>query len=172
MTLIVQDNSGTVVGANAYVTVAEFKAYHTDRGQSYAGHADSDIETAIVRATDYLDQRFVFVGKRRLGRDQTTEWPRTNAWDRDRRYVNDIPPEVKEAAAEYALRALTQVLNPDPDRDPTGRPIHSKSEAVGPISESVTYAYGGAYTMPAYPAADRKLVKAGLVRSGGNVVRG
>lgn len=172
MVLIVQDNTGSVPGANAYISVQDFKSYHDDRGQSYDGHTDAQIEAAIVRATDYIDQRFVFVGKKRLGRDQTTEWPRTDAWDRDRRSINDIPVEVREACAEYAIRALSQVLNPDPERDATGRPIHSKAQAVGPISESVTYAYGGAFTMPAYPAADRKLVKAGLVRSGGNLVRG
>lgn len=172
MGFAVQNNEGTVVGANAYITVQEFKDYHTDRGVDVSDFDDQGIESAIVRATDYLDQRFIFVGGRRLGREQTTEWPRTNAWDRDRRYINDIPPEVKEACAEYAIRALSQVLNPDPERDATGRPVHSKSQTVGPISESVTFAYGGAYTMPAYPAADRKLVKAGLVRSGGNIVRG
>lgn len=171
MALIVQDNTGAVAGANAYISVEEFKAYHTDRGNSFAGFADHQIEAAIIRATDYLDQRFNFVGKKRLGRNQTTEWPRMNVYDRDRSYVNGIPVEVKEATAEYALRALNQELNPDPERDPSGRPVHSKSEQVGPISESVTYAYGGAYTMPAYPAADRKLIKAGFVRSGGNLVR-
>lgn len=172
MALIVQDNTGAVAGANAYITVEEFKTYHTDRGNSFADFTDPQIEAAVIRATDYLDQRFSFVGKKRRGRDQTTEWPRTDAWDRDRRSINDIPVEVREACAEYAIRALSQVLNPDPERDATGRPIHSKAQAVGPISESVTYAYGGAFTMPAYPAADRKLVKAGLVRSGGNLVRG
>lgn len=169
--IIVQNDGGTAAGANAYIDTDWFKAYHDARGNAYAG-TDTELEQAIIRATDYLDQRFTFVGKRRLGRDQTTEWPRTSAWDRDRRYINDVPEEVKEATAEYALRALTETLNPDPDRDPSGRTVHSKSEQVGPISESVTFTYGGAYTMPAYPAADRKLVKAGLVTPGGTVRRG
>lgn len=172
MALILQNTDGTVAGANAYITVQQFKDYHADRGADTSAFDDEAIEAAIVRATDYLDQRFIFVGERRYGREQTTEWPRNSAWDRDRRSINDIPVEVREACAEYAIRALSQVLNPDPERDATGRPIHSKAQAVGPISESVTYAYGGVYTMPAYPAADRKLVKAGLVRSGGNLVRG
>lgn len=172
MAFIVQDDNGGVAGANAYITVEEFKAYHADRGQDVSNFDDEAIAAGIVRATDYLDTRFTFLGQRLRGRDQTTEWPRMNVYDRDRRYVNGIPVEVKEATAEYALRALTQELNPDPERDPSGRPVHSKSEQVGPISESVTYAYGGAYTMPAYPAADQKLVRAGLVRSGGTLLRG
>ena len=173
MALNVQDNTGSVPEANGYLSVAEFKSYHDDRGNDYSGAAtDADIETAIIRATDYLDQRFSFVGKKRLGRDQTTEWPRTDAWDRDRYYINDIPPEVKEACAEYALRAIAAALNPDPERDGTGAAVASKSETVGPIVESVTYVSGSAFTLPKYPAADQKLIRSGLVRSGGTVMRG
>lgn len=173
MTLIVQDNTGSVADANAYITVAEFKAYHDDRGGDYSGAADdAAIEAAIIRATDYLDQRFNFVGKKRLGRDQTTAWPRTDAWDRDRYYITDVPKEVKDACAEYALRAIAATLNPDPEQTATGAAIQSKSEAVGPISESVTYVSGAVFTMPKYPAADQKLIKAGLVRSSGTVLRG
>ena len=172
MGFAVQNNEGTVVGANAYITVQEFKDYHTDRGVDVSDFDDQGIESAIVRATDYLDQRFIFVGGRRLGREQTTEWPRTDAWDRDRYYINDIPPEVKEACAEYALRALAAELNPDPERNASGVAVLSKSEAVGPISESVTFVGGAVFQMPKYPAADQKLVRAGLVRSGGTLLRG
>lgn len=172
MGLTVQDNNGSVAGANAYISVEEFKTYHADRGNSLAGSTDPQIEAAIIRATDYLDQRFNFVGKKRLGRDQTTEWPRTNARDRDRYYINDIPPEVKEACCEYALRALAAELNPDPERDGTGAAIASKSESVGPISESVTYVSGSVFTMPKYPVADQRLIKAGLTRTGGTLLRG
>lgn len=172
MAIIVQNIDGTAVGANAYITVQEFKDYHADRGADTSAFDDEAIEAAIVRATDYLDQRFNFVGKKRLGRNQTTEWPRTDAWDRDRYYINDIPPEVKEACAEYALRALAAELNPDPERNASGVAVLSKSEAVGPISESVTFVGGAVFQMPKYPAADQKLVRAGLVRSGGTLLRG
>ena len=172
MGLTVQDNNGSVAGANAYISVEEFKDYHEDRGTDTSDFDDEAIEKAIVRATDYLDQRFNFVGKKRLGRDQTTEWPRTDAWDRDRYYINDIPPEVKEACCEYALRALAAELNPDPERNASGVAVLSKSEAVGPISESVTFVGGAVFQMPKYPAADQKLVRAGLVRSGGTLLRG
>lgn len=172
MGLTVQDNNGSVAGANAYITVQQFKNYHADRGADTSAFDDEAIEAAIIRATDYLDQRFNFVGKKRLGRDQTTEWPRSDAWDRDRYYINDIPPEVKEACAEYALRALAAELNPDPERNASGVAVLSKSEAVGPISESVTFVGGAVFQMPKYPAADQKLVRAGLVRSGGTLLRG
>jgi len=172
MAIIVQNIDGTAVGANAYITVQEFKDYHADRGADTSAFDDEAIEAAIVRATDYLDQRFIFVGERRYGREQTTEWPRTSARDRDRNYINGIPPEVKEACAEYALRALAAELNPDPERNASGVAVLSKSEAVGPISESVTFVGGAVFQMPKYPAADQKLVRAGLVRSGGTLLRG
>lgn len=175
MGFVVQaDGGASTPGANAYITVAFFKGYHEDRGNALPASpapADADIEKAIIRATDYLDGRFRFVGRRVYGRDQSTEWPRTNAYDIDRRYVNGIPDEIKEATAEYALRALTGALNPDPERDASGAVIVSKSEQVGPISESVTFAAGGAFVMPKYPAADSKLRRTGLVQSGGDVIR-
>lgn len=172
MGLTVQDNNGSVAGANAYITVGEFKTYHTDRGNAFSSFTDEQIASAVIRATDYLDQRFNFVGKRLQGRNQTTEWPRYDAWDRDDYAINGIPGEVKEATAEYALRALSAALNPDPERDGTGAAIASKSESVGPISESVTYVSGSVFTMPKYPAADQRLIKAGLTRTGGTVLRG
>lgn len=176
MTLIVQTDNGAEAGANAYIDVAWFKAYHDARGNDYTAATDDPaIERAIIRATDYLDTRFKFVGRRRNGRDQTTEWPRTNAYDSGRNYVNDVPEEVKEATAEYALRAIAQTLVEDPTRDPSGRDVESRSESVGPIKEAVTYAQdgvGSAFSMPKYPLADRKLTKAGLTTSGGTVLRG
>lgn len=172
MAIILQNTDGTVAGANAYITVQQFKDYHADRGADTSAFDDEAIEAAIVRATDYLDQRFNFVGKRLQGRNQTTEWPRYDAWDRDDHPINGIPGEVKEATAEYALRALSAALNPDPERDGTGAAIASKSESAGPISESVTYVSGSVFTMPKYPAADQLLIKAGLTRTGGTVLRG
>lgn len=172
MGLTVQDNNGSVAGANAYITVEEFKTYHTDRSNAFSSFTDLQIASAIIRATDYLDQRFNFVGKRLQGRNQSTEWPRYDAWDRDDYAINGIPGEVKEATAEYALRALSAALNPDPERDGTGAAVASKSESVGPISESITYVSGSVFTMPKYPAADQRLIKAGLTRTGGTVLRG
>ena len=171
MAMLVQDDSGAVVGANAYISVPEMKDYWSTRGNDLTSYTDDKLAVAIVLATDYLDARFTFVGIKLRGRDQSTQWPRSSVWDRDRFYVNGIPPEVKEATAEYALRALTLDLNPDPVMDETGVAIQSKSETVGPISESVTYVSGAIFTMPRYPAADQRLIRAGFVRAPGMVAR-
>ena len=173
MAFTVQDDTGTVASANAYISVAEFKEYHDDRAQSYGTTADSVIQAAIVKATDYLDQRFRFPGQKKQGRRQATAWPREDVDDSDGFSIDGIPAEVKEATAEYALRALTAALAPDPKRDATGAAVQAKSEKVGPIEKSVTFVSGGSFQMPKYPAADQKLIKAGLVITGSaEVLRG
>lgn len=172
MALIVQNASGTVPEADAYVTVDQFKAYHDKRGNDYSAFTDPQIEQAIVRATDYLDERFTFIGER-LNVDQTTEWPRLNAFDIDDDYVNGIPLAVMEATYEYAFIGLGNVdLNPTPTRDGTGQVVQSFSESVGPISESVRFTAGGRFELPKYPRADRKLVSRGLVERRGRMIRG
>lgn len=171
MALSVQDDTGLVTGANGYISVDWFKSYHSDRGQTVTA-LDPAIEAAIIKATDYVDQRFHFVGRRSNGRQQTTEWPRISAEDRDGYGIDGLPTELKEAVAEYAMRALTIVLNPDVESSTTGAAILSKSETVGPISESTTFASPGQIQLPKYPAADSKLRTAGLLRSTGEIRRG
>jgi len=171
MAFTVQDDTGTVTGANAYVTEAEFIAYAADRAMDHSAYVTADIEAAIVIATDYLDQRFRFVGERLSGFEQATEWPRVSAYDNHRNYVNGVPVQVKEACIEYAFRALSAVLNPDPTFDATGATVKSKTEKVGPIAEETVYVDGRPISMPRYPAADKKLTRAGLTIRGGEVRR-
>jgi len=171
MSFTVQDDTGTVAGANAYNTVAEFKTYHDDRGNDYSAFSDEQIQIASINGADYTDIRFKYIGNKLHGRDQVTEWPRGDAVDRSGDLVIGVPIEVKEAAMEYAFRALSASLVSDPDRDTTGAVVKSKSEQVGPIKSSVSYALDGTFSMPRYPLADQKLLKAGLVVSGGRVRR-
>jgi len=175
MPLIVQDDNGTTPGANAYIDVAFFKAYHDDRGNVYAPYTDPDIEKAIIRATGYMDTRFAWKGypvhMRRT--DQQTAWPRSSCWDKYGAIVIGIPFEVKQASAEYALRALTTVLQPDPVRDPSGAPVRKKLSKVDVIETSVEYGGAGAgasVVLAKYPAADAIIKAAGLVRAGGGTL--
>jgi len=171
MALVIQNASGTIANANAYISVATFKAYHDARGNDYSEFLDAQIETAIVRGTDHLDERFTYVGER-LNVDQETEFPRQNAYDIDDDYVQGVPRAVEEATAEYAFFALSFDLNPNPTRDGTGQVVLSKSESVGPISESVKFAAGGRFELPKYPRGDRKLISRGLVQRRGRMIRG
>lgn len=174
MALNVQDNSGTVAGANAYVTVAYFKAYHDARGNDYsAASSDQLIEKAIIKATDYLDQRFRFRGQRANSQNtQATAWPRLDAVDDDDNWINGVPEAVKKACCEYALRAIAATLNPDPTSDDYGRSVRRVSKTVGPISKEVEYDNSSILSLPKYPAADRLLVAAGLLVNGTTLARG
>lgn len=164
----VQDDSGSIDNANAYITVAEFKSYHNARGNDFSG-GGSAIEKAIVEATDFLDRRWAFVGIR-LTSDQSTEWPRRDAIDDQEYHRTGVPAEVKEACAEYAIVALSGDLDPTPTRDDAGRIVESKTEKVGPIMEAKKYVPGAYYSSPEYPVADRKL--RGLVTAPGWADRG
>ena len=172
MVFLVQDDDGTVSGANAYADLTFVREYHADRGLdlSAPGTSDDALKAAIIKATDYLDKRWVFPGERR-NRDQDTEHPRRDLYDRSGYLVTGIHRAVKQAVAELAQRALTQSLLSDPTRDDSGRTVLSKREEVGPFKDAVEYAGGGGYTFPEYPAVDRLLISAGLVRTGLTGVR-
>ena len=171
MALVLQNDSGTITTANAYIDAAFFKSHHKDRGNDTSSFSTGDIEAGIVRATDYLDERFRFVGDR-LGVNQTTKWPRINAEDADGFHRFGIPLEIKQATAEYAFVAQSTLLNPTPDRDSTGRSVTAKKEKVGPLEESVTYTSSGTFELPRYPVADNKLFSSGLVVDETDIRRG
>lgn len=173
MAFTVQDDTGLITGANAYISEAFADTYHSDRGNTaWAAEMSAAKQIAIVRATDYLDLRFRYVGERLYHTGQSTEWPRNDAYDVDDDQVLGIPPEIQEATAEYALVALSQSLVTNPDRDDTGRAVQAKTEKVGPISESVEYRAGAGFEMPKYPSADRKLFVRGLILQRGILRRG
>lgn len=152
-----------VDGANAYISAEEFTDYHEVRGTDVSAYDEEDIQFAIVKATQYLDVRFQFIGYRRV-KGQTTQWPRENAFDDRGDAVYGVPQPVKDATAEYALRALTADLLADPTRDDLGLGVKSKTEKVGPLEESVEYATGSGFQMPEYPLADNILRVNGLIK--------
>lgn len=170
----VQDDDGSVANANSYITEAEFDTYVNDRGLTH-GHSQQVVETACVMATDYIDYRFNYVGKKR-SQEQTTEWPRYDARDRDERLVTGIPIAVKEACAELAwasASSATGELVTNPDRDSSGQVVESSRVKVDVIEAETEYMGGGVFSMPKYPRSDMKLVRAGLVLNtvGGDIRR-
>lgn len=166
MALTLQDDSGTVTNANTYIDVAAFRAYHADRGNDVSAYDDTKVGQALIRARDYLDQRFKYIGFRFRGVNfQSTEWPRYNAYGRDDLLIVGVPREVKDAQAEYALRALTMTLNPDIQRDLSGRQVTSIDKELAGMKQSIAFSGTLPPSLPEYPAADLKLRQAGLVRS-------
>lgn len=119
MPFVVEDGSAKV-DATAYCAVVFADTYHDDRGHgSWAAFTDDKKKQCIVRATDYIDKRFGrrFRG-RRVQRSQARQWPRVDVMDDDRMLLytaQEMPRELQEACAEYALRAgLVGELAPDP----------------------------------------------------------
>lgn len=159
MAFTVEDGSG-VQDANAYIAVAFFREHHADRGRITDDPAitDAQAQTAIVRATDYIDQRFGtrFRGFRQM-KSQGLEWPRLSAFDDDDYLLDDVPAQIQKACAEYALRAhVLGELAPDAPRaapsqdlsDPSAvvvgtsqasGVIQSVSRQVGPIRTATSY---------------------------------
>lgn len=105
---------------------------------------------------------------------QPLSFPRDGLFDRDGIQVFGMPEKLKQATAEYAVRAraAAATLAPDPTADSLGGTVTRLKEKIGPIETDTEYLPGtvGSGSLPAYPAADRLLRD--FVTSGGRVVRG
>ena len=170
MFFVVQDDNGSILNANAYISVAQFKEYHSARGNPIRHLSALEIQQAIVRATDYLDQRFNYVGEK-TRREQETQWPREDAYDSDDNPVYGIPFEVVRATSDYALIASQMQINPTPIREDNGRIVSQRFEKVGPLEERTVYEGSVRFEMPRYPIADNILQRRGLVRRGSRIRR-
>ena len=166
MTFKPQDADGTVDGANSYATVAEVRAYWADRGVDLASSTDAQVQVAAVKATDYLDARYRWVGwqRRRL---QGTQWPRGGVTS----FLRGLPPSLVSATCSLAQRALSgKELLPDPTRDASGQAATEVLKEVGPIKVQTKFAsavQGSLSTStPQFPEVTLMLQAAGLVGSG------
>lgn len=116
------------VGTDVYADLAEADAYFAAR--NVASWADASVvarETALLKATVYLDGRYRWIGALADG-SQPLAWPRSAAVDAEGRSHAGIPSALKHACAELAWIALSQDLAPQADRG--GRVL---SERVGSI---------------------------------------
>ena len=182
--LVVQNDTGDAVGANAYCDVDFFKTYCISRGKSLVKtaaadpannvlYSDDEIAAAIMGSREYMDGRWgsKYVGQR-MQELQDTEWPRYDAYDNSDFYINGVTDILRKANAEYAYILLTTTdLNPNPTRDETGQRVQRKTTQVGPILDSVTYVTGAAFDQPTYPTADNILRSRGYILSGSSLIR-
>lgn len=148
MAFIVED--GTVVAnANSFCTVQFADDYFADRGVAAWAGTNEFKEQRLVQATDYISMRFRFRGAP-VEAEQALPFPRTAR--------GPLPAVLLKATCEYALRAITAPLAPDPTVDTSGGKVLEKKEKVGPIEESYKYSESGsASLLQAYPAADMLL---------------
>lgn len=164
---IVED--GTVVAnANSFASVAYADQYFLDRGITTWTGSTSVRQTALVRATDYINTRFRFKGYRY---GDTIDPVIVQALEFPRDALGALPDKLLRATCEYAIRALSATLAPDLTVDDTGRAITSKTEKVGPLEETTAYQPGGTvYVFRPYPSAD--ILLRDLVVSRNQVIRG
>jgi hypothetical protein len=122
MPLVIED--GTIVaGANSFNTVAEYKTFALNRGESTAEADDDQVEIALVKAAQYMQQKFRLLWRGSMvDALQTLSWPRrgvpvvdffdpffTNVTVprdfQDTYYIpeNEVPNEVKECQNLLAL---------------------------------------------------------------------
>lgn len=178
MAFTVEDGS-VVTDANSYVDEAYVTGYLTDRNRQTENSWDSistaQKQAAMVEATDYVENRFSskFVGVR-VGSAQELSWPRSGAYN-SYGYLeasDGIPKALKKAVAEYAIRAVSATLLPDPVVDASAGSVESIKEKIGPLETDVKYVAGsyGQVIIKPFPAAD-KLLNCLLHSTGGSVVR-
>lgn len=165
MAFTLEDGTG-LEASNALISVAEADAYWADRGgTAWAALTTQKKQIAIVQATDYICNRFTFLGWK-YNEDQALEFPRQYTQDGDA----EMPVKMKQAVAQYANRAAVAALAPDPTVDATGGRVIHKREKVGPIEEETRYAEGASIAIyKPYPEADMLL--RGLVYSARRVIR-
>jgi len=103
-TLVVEDGTGRS-DANAVIALADFKTYCDDRGKDYSAFGDAPITTAIIRASAFLVNAFVYQGQKINRRLQTMPFPRYAVTDREGWPVlpTEIPQEFKDACAELTF---------------------------------------------------------------------
>lgn len=129
MALIVEDGTG-VIGANSYITVAELRAFATDRAITIPVE-DSLCTPLLVKATDYLDLRD-YIGTKAID-SQGLAWPRkAEGWYTEDNgiYIYTIPSVLKTAQAMVAIEVQNGELLP------SIRPGKYTSAKVGSLSVS------------------------------------
>jgi len=160
MAFTAEDGTG-LADANAGITVEFADAYFADRGETGWTGTTPQKQTAIVRATDYVETRFA--DKLRgyiLVETQALCVPRTDMYDSQLRDLGPVPLAYQQAIAEYAKVALTKVLQPNPSDGFDGAPLKRKREKVGPLEDEWEFQEGwAAFGIVPWPRADALIEK-------------
>ena len=144
----VVENGTGLETANSYESVVNADQYHLDRGNSSWTNASlANRETALVRATDYIDIHRIINENLPLTSTQALKFPIVGI---------GVPTKVKYACCEYALEALTRSLQPTPEYEP--QKLQSSKRKIGPLEKEDRYStFGGIATKAEFPKGDRLL---------------
>jgi hypothetical protein len=184
--LIVEDGTGLTT-ATTYVTLVEADEYHRIRGNEVWNEAaDTDKVVALIRATQYVDERWVFLSRtfnRSLPTDapagpQVLQFPRDTLYDRNGTDVKkSVPIEIKDATCEYGLEVLgdgTALTNLSTTPDQTEpKTVSYLREKVGSLESETRYdSSRGLRIRKSFPVADRIMLRSGYLRgTDGGVIR-
>lgn len=132
--IVVEDGTG-LVNSVSYCSVSFADSYFTERGNIAWIGSDSIKESALIRATDYIELVYSnrFAGTR-LTLTQALSFPRQIGGA-----VVALPLNIQKANCELALIALTQPLISNPSPTGTGFPIKRLRTEVGPIKEDTEW---------------------------------
>jgi hypothetical protein len=152
---ILEDGTGKST-ATSYVSVAEYKAYWTNRGIAIAD-SDDNIKIYLNLATEYVDSFANYKGQI-YSDTQALLVPRDNWYDvKEKDISNSVPVQLKNAVCEFAyIRKadnLTETKN-------TG----IASESYGPVS--ISYSGDSGSARITYPNAMRWLKQITIGNSG------
>lgn len=131
---VVEDGTG-LTNSNSYVSVADFKEYWADRGVDYSAVTDSEIQASLVKATQYLDTNFRWIGKKQTA-VQALQWPRWYAYSPEGYIYSGVPRDVMLAVCEAG--AVAQGGASLFASSEGG--VSEKTENVGPIQTTYKYA--------------------------------
>lgn len=98
----VEDGTG-MTDSNSYVSVVSADAYFSARGVSeWQDIGETAKESALIRATDYVDSIFQWHGKK-LNPNQSLRFPRSSLIDYEGNEISGIPNCLKQAVCDAAL---------------------------------------------------------------------
>lgn len=168
VTIVKEDGTG-LANANAYADEADALAYLESIGKKdawtvFSGNAK---RAALIAATQFMDDRYVarYLGDISVATQDTQAllFPRDNLEFPSGALIPsaNIPVEIGQACAEYALVAATTGIDPNPTYDASGRPVKvSKVRVEGAVAKETEFDGG---TTPVinrrHPAAERVLRK-------------
>jgi len=149
--------TATVVNPDASLGILSFTGVQGLVLATALGIPGNGLETTTTGA-DISFNFAVTTGGDNDSRSQGLSFPRAYLIDRDGQQVVGVPKNLKYATFEYANRALTATLNPDPVFNDSGRVVKREKSKVGPIEEEFEYEDNGQLTIRVYPTADAFLV--------------
>lgn len=160
--------SGTTAHPDAAATASDSAGDVIVRAK-VAGALDTAITCSSSTTRMVWDYDELIGGKDQA--EQQLQFPRLYLYTRGGIEITGIPEGLKKAVSEYAIRAITETLMPDPTTDATGQMVVKTFDKVGPIETEREYIGGSQMQIyKKYPAADMLLLDY-LKGSGGGVIR-